>query len=257
MASRKGKTLCISSAKGGVGKTIITLCLAGIYELLGKKVLIVDLDLYSGGVAVSLNTSFERNVYTMIDDINNNRYHEFNDYITKYDENIHVLASPKDPRQANKIDAKYIDLILDRACNFYDVVLIDTNHILNEINVLMMDRVDNILFVVTNDPMDLKNLRSLLAIFNDIGLDNYKILLNNSRDPFKSYFTLYDMKNILKSNIDYSLSKGMFMKDIDVYLMNGKIMTLDEKFPNVFTKDYSTLMTIAADALDDGSDINE
>ncbi len=252
MTSRKGKTVCISSAKGGVGKTITTINLAGTFELLGKKVLIVDLDLFGGGVGVALNTPYTKSIYTLIDDINNNRYREFKDYIVKYDEFIDILPSPKDPRQANKIEAKYLDLILDRASNFYDVVLIDTNHILNEINVLIMDKVDEILFLVTNDPLDLKNLKSIISIFRDIGLDKYKVLLNNSKDPFKNYFTLYDIKNILKTNIDYSLSKGMFIKNIDVYLMNGKILTLDEKFPRAYTKDYSTFMTMAADVLDEG-----
>ena len=257
MASRKGKTLCISSAKGGVGKTITTLNLAGIYELISKKVLIVDLDLYGGGIATALNKPFEKSIYTMVDDINNNRYREFRDYVEQYDEYIDVLASPKDPRQANKIDAKYIDLILDRASNFYDVVLIDSNHILNEINVMMMDKVDEILFIVTNDPLDLKNLKSILSIFRDVNLKNYRVLLNDSRDPFKNYFTLYDVKNIIKTNVDYTLSKRMFIKDIDVYLMNGKIVTLDKHFAKVYTKDYSTLMTIAADALGDGGEENE
>ena len=66
MASKKGKTLCISSAKGGVGKTITTLNLAGIYELISKKVLIVDLDLYGGGIAAALNKPFEKSIYTIV-----------------------------------------------------------------------------------------------------------------------------------------------------------------------------------------------
>ena len=137
------------------------------------------------------------------------------------------------------------------------MVLIDSNHILNEINVMMMDKVDEILFVVTNDPLDLKNLKSILSIFRDVNLKNYRVLLNDSRDPFKNYFTLYDIKNIIKTNVDYTLSKRMFIKDIDVYLMNGKIVTLDKHFAKVYTKDYSTLMTIAADALGDGGEENE
>ena len=44
-----GKIITISSVKGGVGKTTLTLNLAGIYYLMKKKVLIIDLDLYAGG----------------------------------------------------------------------------------------------------------------------------------------------------------------------------------------------------------------
>ena len=55
MAIKKAKIFTISSVKGGVGKTNLTLMLAGILENLKKKTLIIDLDLFSGGIAVSLN----------------------------------------------------------------------------------------------------------------------------------------------------------------------------------------------------------
>lgn len=251
MGRNKGKSMCLFSAKGGVGKTITTINLAGIFEQLEKHVLIIDFDMTSGGVAVALNKTFEKTIYNFVDDYNNNRYKDFKDYVTKYDDAIDVLASPRDPRQASKIDSSYVEIILDKAVHNYDVVLIDTNHHLNEHNVSLLDKVDEILFLVTNDPMDLKNMKSLLSIFKDIERTNYKILLNNSRDPFKNYFTLYDLKNILKANIDYSLSSSMYIKNIDTYIMDGKIITLEPKMPNVFNKDYSVFMTIATDLLEE------
>ena len=252
MASRKGKTLCISSAKGGVGKTITTLNLAGIYELISKKVLIVDLDLYGGGIATALNKPFEKSIYTMVDDINNNRYREFRDYVEQYDEYIDVLASPKDPRQALKIDPKYVEIILDKAVFNYDVVLIDTTHDLTDFNILTLDLVDKILFLVTNDPLDLKNMRSLISIFKDLDMKNYKVILNESIFPFKDYFGIYDIKNIIKANIDYVLSKDFYIKNIDTFIMNGKIITLDKRASSVFGKDYTTLMGICTDIFKEG-----
>lgn len=259
MANTKGKSICIFSAKGGVGKTVTAINLAGIYEQLGKKVLLIDLDLSSGGISVALNKPFEKTIYNFVDDYNNNRYSDFKSYVTKYDDYIDVLPSPKDPRQANKIDSKYIDLLLDKAVYNYDVVLIDTNHILGEINVVTLDKVDSILFVLTNDPLDLKNMKSLLSIFKDSDITNYKILLNNSRDPYKNYFSLFDIKNVIKANIDYTLTSGFYIKNMDSYIMNGEIITLQKRMPTIFNKDYSTFMTIALDTLADtqkGSDVD-
>lgn len=247
MIRKKGKSLCLFSAKGGVGKTTTTLNLAGIFEQLEKKVLIMDLDLSSGGIATALNTPFEKTIYNFMDDYNNNRYREIKDYTTKYDNFIDILPSPKDPRQANKIASKYIEIALDKAIYQYDIVLIDTNHDLSEQNLVALDIVDQILFVMNNDPLDVKNMKSILSIFHDLEITNYKILLNNSRDPYKKCFSLFDLRNLLKGNIDYTLSSEFYLKNMDDYIMNGKIITLQNKMANVFAKDYATLMSIAAD----------
>lgn len=248
----KGLTICISSAKGGVGKTVTTLNLAGILEVLNKKVLIIDFDLSGGGISTALNLITQKSVYTFVDDYNNNRFEDFHNYVISYDQNIDVLPSPKDPRQASKIDPKYVEIILEKAVFNYDFVLIDTNHNLNDFNILTMDLVDQILFLVTNDPFDLKNMRSLLAVFNDVGYKNYKVMLNESVYPFKKYFSLYDIKNIIGANIDYVLSSNFYLKNIDTFIMNGKIITLEPKTAQIFGKDFTTLMQVITDTYSKG-----
>ena len=249
MNNKMGKSMAIFSAKGGVGKTTTAINLAGILETIEKKVLIIDLNLSSGGVAISLNTPCEKSIYNLIDDYENNRHFEFENYVTKYDDSIDILSSPIDPRQSSKIDKKYLDVIMDKAVNHYDVVLIDMDHSLSEINIVTLDKVDEILFIMTNDPKDLKNMKSIISVFRDLDLSNYKVLLNNSVNPYKNYFSLFDMKNIMKTNIDYSLSSNFFIKNIDEYVMSGEIITLQKKMPSIFTKEYNTFMMIATDLL--------
>lgn len=249
MKRKTGKSICVFSGKGGVGKTVFTLNLAGIYKSIGKKVLIMDLDLSSGGISLATNRPYEKTIYNFVDDYNNNRFHNFKDYITPYNDFIDILASPKDPRQASKIDSKYIEIAIDKAEYLYDVVLIDTNHNLNEMNLVVLDEVSMILFLMTNDPLDLKNMKSLLSIFRDLKKDNYKIILNNARDPMKKYFTLFDMKNIMKANVDYVISNEFYVKNMDAFIMNGEIVTLQSKAANIFNKDYTVLLKIATDIL--------
>lgn len=257
MNNKKGKSICLFSAKGGVGKTTTAINLAGIFKSIDKKVLIIDLNLSSGGIGISLNKPAEKSIYNLVDDYENNRHFDFKNYTTTYDEHIDFLASPKDPRQGIRIDSKYMDLIIDKAVFNYDVVIIDMNHTLSELNIVTLDKVDSILFLMTNDPMDIKNMKSIISVFRDLDLSNYKVLLNNSINPYKAYFSLFDMKNIMKTNIDYSLSSNFFIKNIDEYVMNGEIITLQKKMSTLFTKEYTTFMTIARDLLKEEGNSNE
>ncbi len=251
----RGKTIAISSAKGGVGKTIFALNLAGIYKQLNKRVLIIDLDLTNGGIALALNRKVERTIYNLFDDLYNNKYKEFKDYVTNYDKNIDFLASPKDPRLAAKIETKYIEIVIERASYLYDAVIIDMSHSLTETNLTVLDKVDKIMFLVTNDPLDLKNMKSLISIFKDLEKNNYKMILNNSSSLYKDYFSLYDIKNIIKTNIDYTLSPNFFVKNIDIFLLNGQIFIMDKKI--AASKDYGIMLKIATDVFKESGDENE
>ena len=246
-----GKVITVSSVKGGVGKTTMALNLAGIYCELGKKVLIIDLDLFSGGVAASLAVKNKKDIYMMIDSMTNNRFTELKKYVTTYNNNIDVLACPKDPRMAMKVESRYIPLIFDLAKKDYDVVLVDTSHVLNEINLTALDYSYMSLFIISNDIVDLKNMKSLISIFKDTDKKNYLVLLNNSRDTGKDYLSLYDIRTMIKNNIDYTISKNYYIKNIDKYVMAGELLTLNNSINVFHSNDVNNMKKMALDLIDD------
>lgn len=252
MKIKKGKSMCFFSAKGGVGKTTNILNLAGILEQLEKKVLIIDMDLYSGGIALYLDKKANKSVYNIAFDLMNGTFTDLANYTERVDNYIDVLSAPKDPRDASKIDAKYIQEIIKKATLAYDVVLIDTNHAIDEISLTILENVDEITFLTTNDPMDLPKLKTLLSILDNLNMKNYKVLLNNSRDPFKDYFSMYEIKKILNHNVDYTLSPDLYLKEMEDMVMKGVIVSLDRKFAEVMADDYRTFITIATDLLEGG-----
>lgn len=241
----KGKSVCIYGAKGGIGKTTFVINLAGIISKLDKKVLIIDLDLCTGAIAASLNKDVSKTIYNFYEDYSNNRFDNIDKYITKYNDNISFLACPKDPRFSNKIESSIITTLLDKCKYLYDVILIDTTSYLNEINVLALDKCDEILFMTTNDLTSLKNLKNVLNILYDSDISKYKIILNNSVKLDKKYFSNYDIKNILKSNIDYIISDKFHYNKLDSLVYNGEIMSL--RFSNY--PDEKILYLIARDIL--------
>ena len=246
-----GKIISVSSVKGGVGKTTILLNLAGIYCELGKRVLIIDMDLFSGGIAISLDIKNTKDIFMLVDSMANNRFTELSKYVTSYNSNIDVLAAPRDPREAMKVDSRYIPLIFDAAKKEYDVVLVDTSYVLNDINLTILDYSYMSLFIVTNDLVDLKNMKSLLSVFIDTDKKNYLICLNSSRDTGRDYMSMYDIRATIDSNIDYTISSSYYIKNIDKYVMSGEILTLNKKVNTFHSKDVANMRKMALDLIDD------
>lgn len=245
MKVKKGKVITLTSSKGGIGKTIFITNLAGTCDYLGKKTLLIDLDLYTGGISTLLNLNKAKTIYNLVDDFINNRFSNINDYVVAYSDNLDILPSCKDPRQGTKIDPRYIEQIIEIYRSKYEIILIDTNHLPLPSNLLAMDISDTILYMVSNDPLDLANSKSAMAIFKDTGKDNVKVILNNSFDISKKYFSMFDIKSVLRTNIDYVLDNSLYINNIDKYIMDGKILVLNDKLSFKHQKDKDLMISIA------------
>ena len=247
MALNKAKVITITSVKGGTGKTTIALNLAYLLSKQNKRTVLLDFDLYEGAIAASLNIIHSQDVYTLNEDMMNNRFKDFNDYVLKYEENLDILPAPIDPRSVSKISAKFIDLLLTRLERQYDVILIDTNHILDKTNLTAKDHSDLILYIVTNNLIDIKNMKTMAVIHEDMNNNNYKIVLNEGIAQVMPY-TAYEIKNILEKEADYIIPKSFYTRNINKYIQNGQILTQDKSILN--SKGGNILNKIVKDILE-------
>ena len=164
------------------------------------------------------------------------------------------MAAPKDPRDVSKIESKYISKILEIAKTEYDVILVDTHHLLDEITLVVLDSCYMSAFVVTNDLVDLKNMKSLISIFNEADKENYKIILNNSRDTGRDYISLFDVRNILKKNVDFTISRNFYIKNIDKYVLKGEILTLNKFINKMCGNDIKNMTKLALELISESMD---
>lgn len=249
----KGMIITINSGKGGVGKTVFSTIIAGVFSYLKKKVLLIDMDLSSGGISVILDLPKGKTIYNLFDDIINNRYKDEDGYVYKYDDYISVLPACKDPREASKIDSKVLEQIINIYKNHYDYIIIDTTHIPGKDTLVALDIADVILYLIGDNPQDIKNTANLLSILKDSNKNNIKVILNNSYKEEKNYFSKYDIKSVIEHNIDYILPSSLYIKNINRFLMEGKILILNNKLSFKNDKDRELLLKLVKDI----GDINE
>lgn len=243
----KGKVIAITSGKGGVGKTVFATNLAGVYSFLSKKVLLIDMDIFSGGISVLLNLSKSKTIYNLANDIVNNRMKDEDNYVYHFRENLDIIPSCKDPREGNKIDSKVLEQIINIYANYYDIIIIDTNHLPISSTLTALDNASNILFLISDDVQDIKNTYNLLSILNEIKKDEVKVVLNNSINQEKNYFSNFDIKSVINHNIDYILPSSMYIKNINKYIMDGEILVLNKNLSFKNDKDRELLLKIAKD----------
>lgn len=245
---KKGRSLCVYSPKGGVGKTILTMNLAGIAAVLGKKTLIIDLDLFNGGMALLTKEDIvNKNIFKLNSDVENGIINEMSNYIIAYKKNIDILCAPKDPRDAIKVDPKFIGSLIDKMEYSYDLVLIDTSSYLDKVNLNALNESDNILLVMTNDLLSIKNTKNIVTVFKDTNVDNYKILLNEGIDNIDTYFSYKDIKRIIGTNIDYSIEKTFFIKELTSYIYNREIPVLNKNIFANYKKEIAKLENVIND----------
>lgn len=250
MALKQARIIAVTSVKGGTGKSTLALFLAALLAETKKKVLLMDIDLYGNAICMMTKSNPDKTLFNLVDDIKNNRYVEESDYVSVYHENLFILPAPKDPRQANKIGSKYLSIALSKLKTRYDYIVLDMNHTLDDFNLVALDNSDEILYMITNDPIDLKNMRTVVSIFDDIEKDNYKIILNEAVKNGRGYLTKYDMRHMVHDNIDYILPRSFHIKNIDKYVLDGKIAILDKKVRKNYTKGIEILEKIKVSVME-------
>ena len=77
------------------------------------------------------------------------------------------------------------------------------------------------------------------------------ICLNNSRDTGKDFMSLFDIRNVIKNNIDYTISKNFYIKNIDKYALNGEILTLNRNIVRFHSGDVENMKKMALDLIKD------
>jgi pilus assembly protein CpaE len=184
--ARLGSVYTVASASGGSGKTFYATNLAYfLQQQAGGTACLLDLDLEFGEVSTTLRL---RPRYTLSDILDRDETDEgelerhIDEYVVRHDTGIHVLAAPKNPADADRIQPSDVLRVIEALRCRFDHVIVDTPAALTETVLTAFEISDQVHVVATLDVPSLRNMNVFLKTLEDLNVptDNVRLVLNKA-----------------------------------------------------------------------------
>jgi flagellar biosynthesis protein FlhG len=158
------RTISITSGKGGVGKTTMTVNLAFTLAEMGKKVLILDGDIGLANIDIFLGIRPQK---TLDDFFNGDE--TLDKILVKVNKNIHVLPSASGLTDLKSIDVYKRKMLMDEVSmlnDTYDFMLVDTASGIDDNVQYLNSSVQDVLVVITPEPASMADAYALMKLLN-------------------------------------------------------------------------------------------
>lgn len=203
---RKGRIVVVFSAKGGCGKTTLSINLAtALSNTPNSRVCLVDLDLQFGDIAVSLQASPEKTISAAIGMGANLDLLGTRSIITNYDSNLDLLLAPTNPTDVEFISGDLIGKVLDNLTSDYDYVVIDTPPAFTDFVLKSIELMDACYLITTLEMPAIKNLKIVLETLDALKVDPTLIRVVINRADSKTGITPKEAEVLLQRKVDYEL----------------------------------------------------
>lgn len=198
----EGRVITVFSAKGGCGKTTVSVNVAAELARSGVRTLLVDLDLAFGDGAITLGLSPERGIADLVPMAGHLDPEGLGSVVTSHDSGLDVLCAPKHPGDADTISGSLTAEVLRVAKRSYEMVIVDTPPAFSEHVLAAFDISDRALILATLDIPSVKNLRVALETLDLLGqpADLRTVVLN--RADARTGLSVADAANAVHHPVD-------------------------------------------------------
>jgi pilus assembly protein CpaE len=154
-----GTMICVLGPKGGVGKTVTACNIAVALAGRSKRVVLVDVDLQFGDVALSLGLRPESTSYDLAISGGSLDAEKLDAFLMTHPTGLRVLAAPLRPDQTGVVTAEFMTDVIAALRDQYEYVIVDTPPTFTPEVIAMIDSSTCICMVGMLDAPSLKNTR--------------------------------------------------------------------------------------------------
>ncbi len=189
------RVITVTSGKGGVGKTNITVNLAIAFAQRGYRVVIIDADLGLANVDVVMG---KMSKFNLADVINSNR--DIVEILEEGPHGVRFVSGGSGVSQLLKLNGtQMIDLMmkLGKLDNEADIILIDTGAGLSDTVLSFVYAAREVILVTTPEPTSITDAYALIKTITTKDKNkNIKLIINRAENPGEA-FNIMDKLNIV------------------------------------------------------------
>lgn len=179
-----GRLLTVFAPRGGSGKSVISTNVAIALSLLGKRTLLLDLDIGFGSCSVLLGITPSLTLSDLTESPGALDRDKLAGYTTEHPSGLQVLPAPVRPEDFRSVTEDKVRQILEVAKEDYEAVVVDTSSLFYDAMLATLDRTDELILVCSPDLPSLENVRKSLETLDLLSFSAERIrLVVNQPNP--------------------------------------------------------------------------
>ena len=190
-----GRVLALIPSKGGAGATFLATNLAYALSRHGKRVAVLDLNMYFGDAAIYLGDGVA--VSNVVELASKSRQMDgtlLESSMIKVSNHLFVLAAPESPDHVREVSVVDIQKIIELARASFDFVVLDIGYSLDPLTIKALDMADSIDLVLQLNLPFVRAAKRMVKVFRDLGYSSEKLHIVVNRDEKGGDISLADVE---------------------------------------------------------------
>ncbi len=200
--NQKAFVITVFSPKGGVGKTSTAVNIAvSIHKQTKAEVVLLDLDLDFGNVALAMGVTPRYTLTDIVNDIHNISTETIMSYLTPHDSGVQILPVSPRPQLEAFITEKHVKTVIETLRDTCDYIVIDMpSRFYEPVNPALF-LADKLIFVTTPELSSLRNAKAAMIALDETNYPKEKISVVLNRANINKSINARDVTKTLEKDI--------------------------------------------------------